>query len=247
MEQLEGKVALVAGGTGEVGEGVVRAFLRRGATVVVPSRSGENLERLRDLLGPLAGERFVPVVGNIGRPEGARKIREHVHGRFGRLDAMVAALGGYWYGEPLVRLSFETWQRLMDDNLNSHFVAARTFLPMMLGRGKGTYVLIGGRGAEFPTPLSGPPSIAGAAEIMLTRVLMEELKGTGVRVREVMPATPVMTRSRGGRGRADWITGDEFGAFLAWFVSDEGAISPLPAEVKENGAVLYASKPQSET
>lgn len=51
MAKLSGKIALIAGGTGGVGEGIVRAFLKEGATVVVPSRSSENLEQLRGYLG----------------------------------------------------------------------------------------------------------------------------------------------------------------------------------------------------
>ena len=58
MGKLEGKTAFVAGGTGGVGEGIVRAFLDEGATVVVPSRKQENLDQLRGYLGS-ATERFI--------------------------------------------------------------------------------------------------------------------------------------------------------------------------------------------
>jgi uncharacterized protein YbjT (DUF2867 family) len=49
--RLDGTTALVAGGAGEVGEGIVRAFLAGGARVVVPSRSAAKLDALRDRLG----------------------------------------------------------------------------------------------------------------------------------------------------------------------------------------------------
>jgi NADP-dependent 3-hydroxy acid dehydrogenase YdfG len=57
MEKLDSKIALIAGGTGSVGEGIVRAFLKQGATVVVPSRTAERLEQLRGYLGELAKDR----------------------------------------------------------------------------------------------------------------------------------------------------------------------------------------------
>ena len=63
MAKLDGKIALIPGGTGGVGEGIVRGFLNAGATVVVPSRREESLEKLRRQLGESAGDRFVPLVG----------------------------------------------------------------------------------------------------------------------------------------------------------------------------------------
>jgi len=50
MGMLDGKTALIAGGTGGVGEGIVRAFLSEGATVIVPSRSSDRLQQLTDQL-----------------------------------------------------------------------------------------------------------------------------------------------------------------------------------------------------
>ena len=50
MGKLSGKIAYIAGGAGNVGEGVVRGFLQEGATVVTSSRSKEKLDRLKKLL-----------------------------------------------------------------------------------------------------------------------------------------------------------------------------------------------------
>lgn len=50
MSKLSGKIAYIAGGAGNVGEGIVRGFLKEGATVVTSSRSNEKLDRLRELL-----------------------------------------------------------------------------------------------------------------------------------------------------------------------------------------------------
>ena len=71
MTKLDGKIILIAGGAGNVGEGVVATFLREGATVIVPSRRQESLDKLLSFLGSLASERLVGLVGNIGQLEGA--------------------------------------------------------------------------------------------------------------------------------------------------------------------------------
>ncbi|WP_242063193.1 SDR family NAD(P)-dependent oxidoreductase [Nostoc sp. FACHB-892] len=107
MSQLENKVALILGGAGNVGEGIVRAFLKAGTIVAVPSRKVEKLEELRTYLGELAqGDRFIPIVGEIGQIDSAESIRDQLLKQFGRLDAVVASLGGWWFGNrPLTEVS----------------------------------------------------------------------------------------------------------------------------------------------
>lgn len=83
MAKLDGKIALIPGGTGGVGEGIVRGFLNAGATVVVPSRREESLEKLRRQLGESAGDGFVPLVGDLSQTESAEVLR----GRWKKLDA----------------------------------------------------------------------------------------------------------------------------------------------------------------
>lgn len=74
MGKLDGKIVLVAGGAGNVGEGIVEIFLAEGA-IAVPSRKAESLDRLREYLGALATERFVPTVGNIRIIRSSRNTR----------------------------------------------------------------------------------------------------------------------------------------------------------------------------
>ena len=120
MSKLDGKVILVAGGAGNVGEGIVEVFLSEGATVVVPSRKAESLDRLREYLGEKATERFVPIVGNIGTLEGVAERRDRLLDKLGRLDSVIVALGGWWMGNlPLTELSMDVWQNYLESNLNS--------------------------------------------------------------------------------------------------------------------------------
>jgi 3-oxoacyl-[acyl-carrier protein] reductase len=151
MGKLDSKIALIAGGTGSVGEGIVRAFLKQGATVVIPSRTAERLEQLRGYLGELAKDRFIPVTGDMSETETAERLRDEVLNKVGRLDAVVASLNGRWNENlPLIKVSLADWRRMLDSNLTSHFIAARTFLPV-LERGS-SYTLIGGGAADYAVP-----------------------------------------------------------------------------------------------
>jgi NAD(P)-dependent dehydrogenase (short-subunit alcohol dehydrogenase family) len=222
MSQLENKVALILGGAGNVGEGIVRTFLKAGAIVAVPSRKVEKLEELRTYLGELAqGDRFIPIVGEIGQIDSAESIRDQLLKQFGRLDAVVASLGGWWFGNrPLTEVSIAEWQQYLDSNLTSHFIAARTFLPILQERKGASYTLVGGAAAEVPIPNVSPVSISAAGQLMLAQVLMQENKGSTIRINEVIVHSWVATRSSKDRSQPTWITADDIGEFTAWLASD---------------------------
>ena len=93
---LRNRIALIGGGAGEVGEGIVRVFLREDATVVVPSRSDEKLEFLARAVGNPGSERLFLLHENIGKVEGVERVRQEVLSKFGRLNIAVASLGGWW-------------------------------------------------------------------------------------------------------------------------------------------------------
>ncbi|MBD2598132.1 SDR family oxidoreductase [Nostoc spongiaeforme FACHB-130] len=222
MTQLENKVALILGGAGNVGEGIVRAFLKAGAIVAVPSRKSEKLAELSSYLGELAyPERFIPIVGEITQIESAESIRDQLLKQFGQLDAVVASLGGWWFGnKPVTEVSITEWQQYLDSNLTSHFIAARTFLPVLTERKGASYTLIGGAAAEVPIPNVSPVSIPAAGQLMLAQVLMQENKGSAVRINEVIVHSWVTTRTSKERSQPTWISADDIGAFTAWLASD---------------------------
>jgi NAD(P)-dependent dehydrogenase (short-subunit alcohol dehydrogenase family) len=223
MTKLKNKIALILGGAGNVGEGIVRAYLKAGAVVVVPSRKAEKLEELRTYLGELAHpERFIPIVGEISEIDSAERIRDQMLKQFGQLDAVVASLGGWWSGNrPVTEVSIAEWQQYLDSNLTSHFIAARTFLPV-LKENKGTsYTLIGGAAAEVPIPNVSPVSISAAGQLMLAQVLIEENKGSTVRINEVIVHSWVATRSSKERSQPTWVSADDIGEFTAWLASEE--------------------------
>lgn len=222
MTLLAGKRCLVAGGAGEVGEGIVRVFLRHGATVLVPSRSVRKLDELRQRLGGPGPDRLVGLDGDLGTPAGAQRIRDAALQRDGRLDAVVAAIGSWWSGPRLVELPLDAWHRVLDERLTTHFVCASTFVPVLAKNPGSAYTLLNGGAAEAPIPGSGVVSIAGAAQIMLTRVLAAESLGTGVRINTLLVATPIRTRSH-AQGEPGWLSADEVGEYAAWLSSDAAA------------------------
>ncbi len=87
MPPLTGKVALVLGGCGEVGEGITRALLAAGAVVAVSSRDNNRLSELHDRLPVEWDGRYVPIHGDISSPTGVL-ASEHRHEPI-RINALV--------------------------------------------------------------------------------------------------------------------------------------------------------------
>jgi NAD(P)-dependent dehydrogenase (short-subunit alcohol dehydrogenase family) len=122
------KQILVAGGTGGVGEGIVRALLDAGHRVIVPSRSTERLDRLRRDVG--GGTALTTFTGAIGTIDGARTIRDRIASEIGRLDVLIPSLGGWWEGG-LLDTAPAVWDAVMDEMLRTHYVFAHVFMPVI--------------------------------------------------------------------------------------------------------------------
>ena len=228
---------LVAGGAGGVGEGIVRALLRAaGVTVIVTSRHPERLALLTARLAAVADpRRLIGIVGNAGDPAGAAAIAARIRADVGAIDVAIPSLGGWWEGGPLLGVDPPAWDAVMHEMLETHFAFARTFVPELERRPGGWYLAIGGGAALHPVPNASIVSIAGAAQLMLTRVLAAETAGRSVRITELVVNGPVKTRDSAAIAAPDWITADEVGAVVAELVS--GGITSWPA-LREKGPLL---------
>ena len=215
MAILDGRTVLVLGGTGEVGEGIVRGLLSEGATVAVPSRAEHRLAGLRDRLG--APKQLITVMGDVGRPQGAASLLQRLESDCPPLDAAVASLGGCWQGPHLVDLSIEMWETFLRGSLTTHFLAARAFLPLV-SRRRGTYLFVNRGAAEAPLPGSGPLSVSAAAQLMLMRTFAAE-DHAGARVLSLVLSTRVLTSSQ-PEGPAGSLTAAFVGESVARILAD---------------------------
>jgi NAD(P)-dependent dehydrogenase (short-subunit alcohol dehydrogenase family) len=229
MASLEGAKVVVAGGAGGVGEGIVRALLRRGARVLVPSRSEEKLRALQAHCQDVPTGELLTLVGDLGDEEPARALQSQIYERFRELDVAVASLGGWWQGKPLTSVDVPTWERILRENLTSHFLAVKMLVPLLHPK-TGSYVHVNGFSAEQPYPMAGPVAMAAAAQKSMALTLAEELSPTGIRVYELILG-PIRTRQRlrQGPGQEEWYTPEEIGEEIAGLVTrrDEQIIHRL--------------------
>lgn len=236
MGVYQDKIVFVAGGTGAVGEGIVKYLIEQGATVAVSSRSKGKLGELKDFLGE-HGDKLHGIVGNISEADGAEAIVKQVQDELGNVDAVVASLGGWWYGKTLLEVPVEEWKELVDTFLTSHFVASKYLIPLI--KKGGSYTFIAGFSGAEPYAKAGPVSASGAGQLMLRKVYSQEIDPEQVRINDLVLG-PINTRARLPEDRdPSYLTPEQIGRFVGFLALEEGGrdITDASIELLEQGDV----------
>lgn len=215
MDGLQDKIALVAGGTGGVGEGIVLSLMRQGAKVIVPVRSEVKAAALEAYVAGIGSGQLVTLHGELDTEENALKLRDDVHAIEKNLDLVVVSIGGWWQGLPLTSIRMDVWNKIVANNLTSHFLAVRAFVPLIHPKG-GIFAHINGFSAEHPYPMAAPVAMMAAAQKSMTLTLSEELKPTNIKVHELILG-PIKTRQRlqHGGSKENWYFPEEIGDYIA--------------------------------
>ena len=211
---LAGRRVLIPGGTGAVGEGVVRAYLAAGAEVVVPTRTPERAEEFRSILGELGSDRLHLVVHDYTTFAGADDLAEQMVSNLGGIDDVVAPIGGWWAGKRLWEIDEADWTSAFVGLATAHMAVARAVIPRLI-RG-GSYTVIVGASASWPVPSSGLVSMEQSAVFMMQQVLVAELEGSHRAFALVLG--PVSTRSVAGE--PDWVTSAQVGTIAVGLAAD---------------------------
>jgi SDR family mycofactocin-dependent oxidoreductase len=208
-------VAVVTGAARGIGAAVTRKLAADGWAVVAVDRCGDD-PRLPYRLGTaaeleatladaraLAGreDRVVPVVADGASEPAMAEAVALAEQRFGGLDAMIAVAGVIAGGVPLWEMSADQQDAVLDGNLRSVLVAARTGIPALLRRPEprsGRFIAVASAAATRGLPMLAAYCAAKAGVTGLIRALAAELRGTGVTANAVSPgstATPILNES----------------------------------------------------
>jgi NAD(P)-dependent dehydrogenase (short-subunit alcohol dehydrogenase family) len=140
--RLDGRVALVSGGSGGIGVRLCRALAGVGAKVAIVGRNEERLQAARAAVEE-AGSEARALAADVTKEEEAERAVEETARAFGRLDILVNAVGG-GAGAALhdaEHYPVDDWDWIMDLNLRSQFLASRAAARTMIGGGRGGRIL----------------------------------------------------------------------------------------------------------
>ena len=180
---LSGRVVWVTGSSRGIGRGVAEHLARAGARLVVHARTPEALVEVTGAVESL-GIDVLGVTADVRDEEALALAAAAIAERFGRLDGVVANVGGAAYGA-LADLDVERFRHQLDLNLTSAFATARTAYPLLV-ESRGSAVLVSATATMSATPFFGAYGAAKAAVEHLTRSLAAEW-GPDVRVNCISP------------------------------------------------------------
>lgn len=148
--KLEGKVAVVSGGSRGIGKAITRRLAEEGADVVIGARSPETLDATASEISEATGRRIVPVSVDLATREGCEQLHRKAIEEFDRVDVLVNCAGATKSG-PFLELSDELWQEGFDLKFFGAVRLSRLFWPH-LAQTHGSVVHIVGGMARTPNP-----------------------------------------------------------------------------------------------
>src|SRR5271169_2602418 len=224
--KFDGKVVLVAGGTGGLGRAVALAFLEAGAKVVVTYRVPEEFDSLKSAAekseANLEGH-AVDVTDEIA----VRQLVEKIEGKYRRLDAMVNTVGGYAGGTHLWELETKVFEQMLSLNLRAGYALARAAVRAMLKEGRGAIVNVAAKAAFDHAAGAAAYAATKSAAVALMDSLAADMKGSGVRVNSILPSIIDTEANRKAMPKADfakWPKPEEIARVILFLCSDDAKV-----------------------
>jgi NAD(P)-dependent dehydrogenase (short-subunit alcohol dehydrogenase family) len=184
--RLDDRVALVTGGSRGIGRAIALGLAAAGAHVVVSSRRIADLEPVAQEIRKL-GRRGLAVAAHAGRAEDIDRLMATTMTEFGRVDVLVNNAGTNPAFGPLIQITPEAWDKIMEVNVKGYLLLSQRAARVMIEQKRGAIVNVASTGGLRVPTMIGAYGISKAAVIMLTKVLARELGPFGVRVNAIAP------------------------------------------------------------
>jgi 3-oxoacyl-[acyl-carrier protein] reductase len=182
---LEGKSAIVTGGSRGIGRATALRLAEAGANVVVNYHSNETVaEEVVRSARELGVDAFA-LQGDVSRVEAAEALVDRTIERFGRLDILVAN-AGVWQGSPVELMSEEIWDRVIDINLKGTWTVCRAAAKVMKQHNRGTIVIVSSTAGQRGEAGYSNYAASKGGQISFTKALATEL-APDIRVNCVAP------------------------------------------------------------
>ena len=228
---LSGKVLVVTGADGALGQAVAATLSTYGAKLALISHAALGNFK------PVPGARRYGGI-DLTIETAARSTMEQVVRDAGRIDGLINVAGGFRF-ENLREGTIDSWDAMYKLNLRTAVVSCQAALPYLLRSASGRIVNVGAMGAQKASAGMGPYAASKAGVAQLTEALADELKDRGITVNAILPSTLDTPKNRAEMPQADfkrWVTLSEAAEVIAFLVSDQasavtGALIPVAGRV----------------
>lgn len=221
--RLDGKVAIVTGGSRGIGRAICVALAGEGATVVIAARSADTLAEAADLVRR-AGGRAEPVVTELADEQSIHNLVRVTQDRLGRLDILINN-AGITHSARFEETRTEDLDRCWAINARAPYILCREALPLLRRAEAGFIVNISSVVGVKGYPLQSAYTASKHALRGMSMSLAEELRGTNIRVHVICPGavdTGMVLDVRHDIKKEELIGPDEIAELVLYLVTHRG-------------------------
>jgi len=183
---LDGKVALITGGSRGIGKATALGFAEAGADVVVASRKLPDLEEVAEEIRKL-GRKSLAVAAHVGRPEERNQLVAQVKEEFGRIDILVNNAGTSPALSPVLDLEERLWDTVLNLNLKAAVFLSQAVAKVMKEHGGGKIINVASVAGYRHETHNATYAVSKVGVIMATRIMAQEWAQYNIRVNAIAP------------------------------------------------------------
>jgi NAD(P)-dependent dehydrogenase (short-subunit alcohol dehydrogenase family) len=225
MFNFKENVVMITGAAGNLGAAVGRAFWEAGAHLVLLDRKADRLLQMFPELAS-SEEHLLATSVDLSVPEPVEGAVAMAITKFGRVDVLVNAIGGFRAGKPVHETDLETWDLMHNLNARSAFIASKAVVPHMLENGSGKIVNVGARPGLQGRGKMAAYSASKSAVIRLTESMAAELGENDINVNCILPGTIDTPQNRAAMPKADftrWVRPEALAEVILFLASKTAA------------------------
>jgi NAD(P)-dependent dehydrogenase (short-subunit alcohol dehydrogenase family) len=188
---LQGKVALITGGSRGIGRSIALTFAEAGADLAVSSRNKRppELENVAEEIRAL-GKKAIAIPAHVGKKEDVGRLVQRILGEYGRIDILVNNAGANPILSTMVDLEEEAFEKVLEVNLKGAFLMSQAVAKEMIKQGGGRIINISSiSGLRARADRTGAYCISKAALNMMTQVMARELAQHHILVNAIAPGS----------------------------------------------------------
>ncbi len=232
--EFAGKVVVVTGANGNVGQAVARRFSASGATLVLVGRKESELT---GLAAELSGTITVADVTDAASIEAMVKQVEVQHGK---IDILAHTVGGFNAGQPVHEAGLDVWDKMMTLNARSVYVTCGRIAKHMLDHQiKGRIIAVLAKNAYKGTAKTAAYSASKAAAQRVLESMAAELGSAGITVNGIAPSSIDTPQNRASMPNADfskWVQPEEIADAILFLAADSSkSISGVTLDISGRG------------
>ncbi|HYB97076.1 MAG TPA: SDR family oxidoreductase [Vicinamibacterales bacterium] len=192
---LDGRNAIITGGSQGLGRAIAEAYVAAGARVLITARTANDLAAAKSVLEEVAElpDRVLTMAGDVSVESDVQQFVAFAIDKWGSIDILVNNAAIYGPLGPLNECDWQEWKRTIEINLYGSVLPAREVLPHMKRRRYGKIVQVSGGGAANPLPRITAYASAKAAVVRFAESLAEEVAEFAIDVNAIAPG-PLHTR-----------------------------------------------------